>query len=170
MFGSKCPRCGEPIREWSKYCSRCGWKLAPSGDTGPTYHEAQYPRPDYQGSYHPLPYYRSWVKEKDPSTVLLLALILGIIGFMGIGHLYIGKIARGVVLLIFGLIVVPMFAASLMYFIVSGMGYYPNETVIIPFIILIIVWLVILIWQTYDAYELAKQYNSVLRTTGFPPW
>ncbi|HUV25008.1 MAG TPA: hypothetical protein VMW26_06240 [Methanomassiliicoccales archaeon] len=169
MSNSRCTRCGEPIQEWSRYCSRCGWKLVPSEQAGPTYQESQYPRPNYQGSYYPPPYYRSWVKEKDPGTVLLLALILGLIGFMGIGHLYIGKIARGVVLLIFGLIIAPMFAAAMMYLMVSGMGYI-DETVIIPFIVLTIIWLIVLIWQTYDAHELAKRYNYVLRTTGLPPW
>jgi TM2 domain-containing membrane protein YozV len=101
--------------------------------------------------------------------VLLLDLILGIIGFVGIGHLYIGKIARGIVLLIFGLIIVPMFVAVMMYLIVSGIGYI-DEAVIIPFIVLTAIWLIVLIWQTYDAHELAKQYNYVLRTTGLPPW
>lgn len=101
--------------------------------------------------------------------MLLLDLILGIIGFVGIGHLYIGKIARGIVLLIFGLIIVPMFVAVMMYLIVSGIGYI-DEAVIIPFIVLTAIWLIVLIWQTYDAHELAKQYNYVLRTTGLPPW
>lgn len=170
MSDSKCPRCGEPVLDQFGYGSRCGWKLAPAEHAGPTYQRNQYPRPNYQESYYPPPYYRSWVKEKDPNITLALALILGIIGFMGIGHLYIGKIARGVVLLIFGLVVIPMFGAVFMYFIVSGIGYYPDATMIIPFIILIIIWLIILIWQTIDAYEMAKTYNHVLRTTGSPPW
>ncbi|NYT11970.1 MAG: hypothetical protein GKC03_05375 [Methanomassiliicoccales archaeon] len=169
MSNFSCPRCGEPIWEWSKYCSRCGWKLPHKEHAGPTYQEAQYPRSNYQESYYPPPYHRPWVKEKDPGTVLLIALILGIIGFMGIGHLYVGKIARGIALLIFGLIIVPMFVAVMMYLMVSGIGYI-DETVIVPFIVLTVIWLIVLIWQTYDAHELAKQYNHVLRTTGLPPW
>lgn len=37
---------------------------------------------------------------KDPSTAMILELLLGFFGFLGIGHLYAGRTTTGIVLLL----------------------------------------------------------------------
>lgn len=62
----------------------------------------QYPAP-YQGGYPQQPGYayppQAQTAPKDPTTALLLELI-GLVGFLGIGHMYAGKTNRGVGLLV----------------------------------------------------------------------
>jgi hypothetical protein len=62
----------------------------------------QYPAP-YQGGYPQPPggygYSQPQVAPKDPTIALLLELI-GLVGFLGIGHMYAGKTNRGIGLLV----------------------------------------------------------------------
>lgn len=143
-----CPNCGTPVHGGMLYCPKCGHSLTPL-------------RPSET-------YYPPWHKEKDPSVVLILAVVLGLIGIMGVGHLYLGKVARGIVFLILGLAVIPTITALFLYLIVS-VG--PNPySIVAPVVIIIVIWLGLLIWQAYDAHQLVKKYNLDIQTTGKPPW
>lgn len=73
---------------------------------------------------------------KSEGVTLVLAAVLGIFGIMGIGHIYLGIVRRGVVILIGG-IVLGAIAGALYMFIVP----------VIPFIAL-------LVWSIYDAKKL----------------
>lgn len=68
---------------------------------------------------------------KDPTLASLLNLL-----FLGTGHMYLGKIAKGILILVLG--------------VGSGM-------VVWPLTILIIVW------AMYDAYKSAKKSNQAVR-------
>ncbi len=53
---------------------------------------------------------------KSPGTAMLIALIAGIFGLLGIGHIYVGKLRRGILLLVGGLALLILAAAcSLAY-------------------------------------------------------
>ncbi len=99
------------------------------------------------------------VKSKDRGTTLVLAILLGLFGFYGMGHIYLGRAARGVAFLLTDWAVsivgvVFMFTAILwpvgvMFFLVSVGLFF---------------------WQILDADSLVRHYNKVLEETGNVPW
>jgi len=68
----------------------------------------------------------------------------------GIGHIYLGNITRGIVILIVGII---LLLASAVTF---GIGL----IILIPFAI----------WVVFDSRKQCKYYNDHLEQTGRPPW
>ncbi len=80
---------------------------------------------------------------KNAGLVAILALIVP-----GLGHIYLGKIGEGLVYLV----LIAILAA--LWFLV------------ITLVIMVILWL----WQIFDAYKKANQYNSVVQQTGRAPW
>lgn len=88
-------------------------------------------------------------QPKNSGTAIVIALIVGILGFNGIGHMYIGKIGRGIFLLIVGWLILAL------------------TFVFIPFgIIYIVFWL----WQVYDVNVKTKYYNDYIMSNGKSPW
>ncbi len=82
---------------------------------------------------------------------------------MGAGHLYVGKIARGIVLILFSILtglLLPLFMIGL----IAGGGF--GVLSILVIMLRLGVW----VWQTYDAYMLVKTYNAAVDSTGKPPW
>jgi TM2 domain-containing membrane protein YozV len=88
-------------------------------------------------------------QTKSNGTAIVIALIAGILGFNGIGHFYIGKIVRGITLLIVGWILIVM----TFFFIPIG-----------------IVYLIFWIWQAYDVNNKTKYFNNYIISNGKPPW
>ena len=70
--------------------------------------------------------------KKDPTLACLLNLL-----FLGTGHMYLGKITKGLLILVLG--------------IGAGMTVWPLSVLII-------------IWAMYDAYKSAKKLNLTART------
>jgi TM2 domain-containing membrane protein YozV len=101
---------------------------------------------------------------KEFGIAALLALIFGLSFLYGIGHIYVGRIGRGIILLaagvILGILVYVSVAVSVLTF---GAGF-------IVTIFLLLVALVVNIWQTYNAYRLAKGFNAHVQQYGKPPW
>ena len=91
---------------------------------------------------------------KSDSTTLLLAIILGLFGLSGIGHLYLGMIGRGVGILIAGIVLWVVGAVTLMF----GVG-----------VVLIIGYLVLFIWQILDSRRLCCEYNDYYEDHGEEP-
>ena len=89
-----------------------------------------------QQPYPTIPQGQIILKEKDAGIAAVLSLIIP-----GLGQMYIGKIGRGVLILLF---------TALLSMILVGF----------------IIW----IWNIFDAYNLAKKYNETLRATGRKPW
>ena len=87
---------------------------------------------------------------KSMGVTIVLTVALGWIGIGGIGHLYLGKIIKGIVILIVGVILLIITILSM------GIGL----IVLIPYAI----------WVVYDSYKLCKRYNNDLEQTGRPPW
>ena len=117
-------------------------------------------------------------QPKDTGITLLLGVLLGLFGIMGIGQLYVGKIGRGVAILLGGFAVAAVSYIAVIAYILSdswlydNSGYYsPDFSGLIVIALLVAVFhLAYFIWQAYDAYKLAKKYNEELYRTGQPPW
>jgi len=104
------------------------------------------PNPPQQPNYNP----QYQTGHKDESTTLILSIVLGLIGLPGIGHMYVGKVGKGVGILIgsWFLIVVGV--------LTMGIG--------------LIIYLILFIWQIFDSRNLCRQYNQYLSQNGRPPW
>ena len=96
--------------------------------------------------------------KKNPGTAVLIALIAGIFGFQGIGHLYLGKVAYGIGLLLIGWTIGIFAVLSLI-----GGG-------ISMAVFLGIVSFAFWIWQAHNANKLARYYNEYLIQKGVTPW
>ena len=92
---------------------------------------------------------------KSESTTLILSIVLGLLGLSGIGHMYVGKVGKGVGILI-GNILLWIIGVATVFF---GVG-----------VIFLIGAFVLFIWQIIDSRKLCVQYNDYLRRTGSPPW
>ena len=62
--------------------------------TSPVENSSQYSQVEYGQMTYP--------NDKNPRFAFILGLALGFLGFMGIGHLYMGKVVKGLILLIVG--------------------------------------------------------------------
>lgn len=153
-----CPNCGSEVREGESFCPNCGTNL--SRQQQQTYQE-----PSGQYGYSQPPPYPVSVPEKSPGIALILGLLLGLIGIWGIGQIYVGRIGRGILLLIVGLLIVPLVFAIAFFGVIFTFG---AGWVILP--ILGILFFILWIWQGFDAYQLANRYNNEARRTGMPPW
>jgi len=93
---------------------------------------------------------------KSEGAAILLAFFLGLIGLFGIGHIYVGRIGRGLVIFFVGLMLeVLAWFLILMCFVEGG-----------PWIVLAIIVglgdLAFWIWQIFDARAVCRQHNTEL--------
>ncbi|MBI0583254.1 MAG: TM2 domain-containing protein [Methanomassiliicoccus sp.] len=154
-----CPNCGKDSVAGSKFCESCGTVLPteqnaqaagqqynnqtpPPQQQAPPYGQPQYGQPYGQPMYAPIPL-------KSAGLAAVLAFL-----WAGLGHIYLGLITKGILYMI--LYIVLWVVSFFLIFFTFGIS------LIIPFIF----W----IWQVYDAYKLANQYNSTVQQTGRAPW
>ena len=143
-----CTKCGTEIPDNSEYCSKCGNPTSPNAAQNNGYAGA----PPYTYQY------------QRPLKSAGLAAILSFL-FTGLGQVYAGRIARGIGFIVCGVVIVSVL--SLMMFLFAGASY---GAVWVLFIAASIGSLVIWIFNIFDAYSLANEYNDVLQQTGNPPW
>jgi len=142
-----CPVCGNPPS---------GSPQAPQPPPPPQVNPPQPPPPPNYNPYPPQqPNPQSYAGYKSEGTTLILAILLGLFGFCGIGHMYVGRIGRGVGILIGVWVLYAIGGATL--FILIG----------IPFVI---GGFILFIWQIIDARNLCQEYNNYLLNNGRPPW
>jgi hypothetical protein len=112
-------------------------------------------------------------------TAALIAFIGGIFGLPGIGHIYVGKVAKGIGILILGLILYAVLAISLFSIPFLVMPGEFNSTSNVSSIgtggagimaIFAILYLIFFIWQIFNARKLARKFNEIVRTTHKEPW
>jgi TM2 domain-containing membrane protein YozV len=144
-----CDNCGHTLRLEAKFCGKCGNQITeietPSQDTNQSYAESPPKQNVNSGKVLQRP--PEW---KSMGVTMVLTVVLGIIGLGGIGHLYLGKIIKGIVLCIVGIILL----AVTIFTVFMGL------VILIPFALIVV----------YDAYRLCKRYNNHLEQTGRPPW
>ena len=165
------------------FCSNCGEKLDtyPDIETCPKCHTAlhehsEHIQPKTSRVEKPKPSVVEHLPYKSPGTAALIAFIGGIFGLPGIGHMYVGKVGRGIGILILGLVlyVVTLFITIGAF---ASLGTTSPESAgsatigaIGVLIVLIIVYIVFFIWQIFNARKMAKKFNETVRTTGEEPW
>lgn len=94
---------------------------------------------------------------RNEGTALVLAALPGILGLVGIGHIYLGRVERGVVLLVVGLLLaVPGTALA---FTAPALG--------LP--LLLILFVPLWVWSIFDTRNICRGYNDALDSTGQPP-
>lgn len=110
--------------------------------------------------------------NKSEGLALLLAILPGVFGLLGIGHLYASRIRRGVLLLIGGLLLSGIGSACFIIGSLSGLVVTPSGVLLMQEAPpeLFIYWgigffvslcgLALWIWQIIDARAVCRQYNS----------
>ena len=158
-----CNHCEKDMLNDFKFCPVCG--NPPSGSPQvpqppppppPQFNPPRQPNPPNYNPYPPRqPNPQSYASYKSEGTTLVLAIILGILGINGVGHLYVSKVGKGVAILIGSLILAIAGFATLFF----GVG-----------VILLIIYFIIFIWQIIDSRNLCQEYNNYLLNNVRPPW
>jgi TM2 domain-containing membrane protein YozV len=106
------------------------------------------------------------VNEKSAGIAAVLSFL-----WAGAGQIYVGKIGRGLALLLTYSVIV-LLEIAIVFIGFSPVGSYDDLIGILVFIaVMTVLWIVIWIWNIYDAYKLANQYNDHLRANnGNRPW
>ena len=90
---------------------------------------------------------------KNPTTALILSIVLGILGIEGIGQIYVGQVGRGVGILL------------------AGFAFWIIGMLTAPYGLVILIGLFVLfIWQIFDARRLCREYNNFVSQNGRAPW
>lgn len=174
-----CQKCGRTSDMDLYFCPYCGKvfdepmplempapQTAPAPTAQPAY-QAQYQRPpEPQWSMPPeVPYNRpspsrfdSWTR--DQSRAFKIGLGLGFLGFMGMGHLYMGKKVRGLILLPVGGFLAMI---SLAAWLTIWDSEYSLAVTLITAIVLSLPFLGLQVWQAFDAPKPPKGYRDQYR-------
>ena len=161
-----------------KFCASCGEKLDTEKemDECPKCHSALHQHSEHTKS-------PSRVVEqlayKSPGTAALIAFIGGIFALPGIGHIYVGKVGKGIAILILGIVLI-ILTIVLIFSVVPFTMSTDEATTLenasigiwIPIIsaVFAITYLVLFVWQIFNARKLAKKFNESVKTTGKEPW
>jgi hypothetical protein len=137
-----CPYCGRSVQPDIAYCPYCGALI--------TKHSGFSSRQPYETMGSSSTIYR-W--GKSPWIAVALALGLGLFGLWGVGHMYAGRFARGVGLFFIGLFIGGLFWLSVVLTIIY-IGYIG---MFLFGLLFIGGWL----WQAFDAYNSAEEYNEL---------
>ncbi|HEY7733547.1 MAG TPA: hypothetical protein VIB07_02020 [Nitrososphaera sp.] len=107
------------------------------------------------------------VSHKSPGTAALIAFVGAIFGFPGIGHIYVGRIGRGIGILVAGFLLYIMMWITFLGAIIGGglaaatgggsAGFLAGGTVAVMVVLL---YLGLLVWQIFNARSVAKQHNE----------
>jgi TM2 domain-containing membrane protein YozV len=161
-----------------KFCASCGEKLDTEKemDECPKCHSALHQHSEHKKSpsrvVEQLPY-------KSPGTAALIAFIGGIFALPGIGHIYVGKVGKGIAILILGIVLI-ILTIVLIFSVVPFTMSTDEATTLenasigiwIPIMSAVfgIAYLVLFVWQIFNARKLAKKFNESVKTTGKEPW
>lgn len=131
------------------FCPNCGKDSPPGakfcescGNAMPSDQTYQAP-PAYGSQPFGQPMYAP-IPLKNAGIAAVLAFL-----WAGLGHIYLGQIGKGIMFM-------------LVYIILWVIGFLTFFGLILPFIF----W----IWQLYDAYTKANEYNASVQQTGKAPW
>jgi len=114
------------------------------------------------------------VNYKSKRKTRVLSVVVGFFGVMGLGHIYLGRLRRGILILI----IVPLSWVMIMIsYMILGLTE-PEEQVLIDGVLVIgqislavmMGHIVLFIWQIRNSGKLCKEYNECLEQHGQPPW
>jgi TM2 domain-containing membrane protein YozV len=136
-----CGKCGNQLEAGDSFCGKCGQNVGnvAGGPAAPTV----------------------VVREKSEGAAAALSLL-----WSGLGQVYVGRIARGLGIMLAGFLL----AFLGLFFIVGGAVVGGAAGLGVGAIIYMVLLLAFWVWNVFDAYKLAKEYNDHLRATGNRPW
>ena len=135
-----CSHCEKDMPKDFKFCPVCG-SPPPAPKSPPPPNPNYNPNPPQQPNYNPYPPQQPNYNPQMPlghksiDTATILAAVLGLFGLCGIGHMYIGKVGKGVGLLIGVIVLYAIGVVTVMF----GVG-----------IIFLIGALILYIWHIFD--------------------
>ncbi len=105
--------------------------------------------------------------HKNEAITLVLAVVLGLVSLQGVGYIYIGKIARGVGILVLSLLLSTLSVSYLIGIKISILSF--TSIYFLP--ILVVGYFGLYIFQTLDSIKLSVGYNEYVSEHGKrPPW
>jgi len=175
-----CYKCGAKIvNEGDPFCSNCGAKVAPS-EVSPapvSQIESKTHCPNCKSEVNPRAQFcwhcggklQGTGEIKSKKVVLVLAILVGLLGILGMGHLYLGRLTRGFVLLFVGLaievlnwvFIIALYSSrqkQVDYFNRTTYSY--NNGWLVGLILVGIVGIALWIWQIFDARRIYREVNS----------
>jgi len=138
------------MRSEARFCDQCGHSLSGSGT-------ARKVRSNYHPSESQLPS-APVTSRASPMIAAILALGPGFFGLMGLGHIYVRSVSKGLMLLVVGA-VLGLFTWVLIIdlFLLSPLDMGPNGAGLIGAVALFsLIFFPLWLWQAYDAYLNAK--------------
>ena len=110
------------------------------------------------------------MKPKNENISLILSIVLGLVGLSGISHIYLGKIQKGVGILVVSFILIGV--TGYFVYIIASQNMLNLLSILHSF------WIVPLVgyygffaWQIFDARRLCLKYNKYVSERGkLPPW
>ena len=145
-----CHKCGKELDGGALYCSYCGASVNGSMDD------------TVSGKAAPnIPY-----AHKNVGVSLVLGFFIP-----GLGHIYIGKLVRGICILIAYILLESLILFQ--FFTRYDYNYltYSDVTGILALTVLLsILSFILMIWNLFDVNRLGKEYNDCIRKGGDPPW
>jgi TM2 domain-containing membrane protein YozV len=114
--------------------------------------------------------YKKSAVQKNEDLALALSIVLGLVGLVGISQIYLGKVAKGVGIMIISFTLI----GSIIYLTspdISENQFNIHITENSFLIILVIGYLGLYIYQVFDSHNLCLTYNKyVLKYKTLPPW
>jgi len=116
---------------------------------------------------------------KSEGITLVLSIVLGLMGLMGIGHIYIGRVKRGIIILIGGLFIwVIVFIPIGFLSVLDDPQDLSDEEILAqvfgPMMGALIIGgiggFALFIWQIINARSLCRDYNLYYEKKGEAPW
>ena len=116
---------------------------------------------------------------KSEGVTLVLSIVLGLMGLMGIGHIYIGRVRRGIAILIGGFLIWAIVFIPIGFLSVLEDSQNLSEEEIMtqlfgPMIGALIIGgiggFALFIWQIINARSLCRDYNLYYEKKGHAPW
>jgi TM2 domain-containing membrane protein YozV len=135
-----CQSCGQQVSPEAPYCPSCGTSLRRTT----SYYSSR--QPYTVGSVYAVP-------RKNPMIALSLGLILGFFGLWGFGQVYAGRVGKGIGFFLIGAIIGGLFWLSVILTVIL-IGY---VGMVIFGILFVGGWL----WQAFDAYNSAQEFNEI---------
>lgn len=105
-------------------------------------------------------------EHKNEGTALVLAIVLGLAGFPGIGLVYIGKLKIGLILLFADLALFIIFIGIVIASFASFNPFAGIGAGIMLYIVYVIAWF----WGIFYTRSQAKYYNQYVDEHGKAPW
>jgi len=145
-----CNSCGQDNKKNVKFCSKCGTKIEdieiePKSkydiDLGKislrnifSFAKKQ-PEPEFPTSFS----YRGMNRYKSEGTTLALSLFIGLLGFMGVGHRYVGNVTRSLIIFGIGLVIGFLWLSIWLPLVGMSLGQFLGQSLFPPFSLVMIV-------------------------------